>query len=205
MYASSGPQHRSVPFDNSPTSLTKSIGHANDLFQRSHQPTPCPVLSLMCVPLLHSKHSLEQQRLRGIVRSKKSNAHGRPGQSPEARQQPKALGPDIGHPSSYGPLRDAEDGQVQAPQNRQQPERHDHRTSVEGVFMAEIGPRSRCRPRGGLSPPVVLHPPALTLRVWQALHREVARKQPAHRDHRQATPVRLCLHPQRWGRLAMVC
>src|SRR5215471_17954491 len=96
VYASPGPRHRSVPFDNPPTSPAKSIGHANGLFQRSHRPTPGPVLSSMCVPLLRGKHSLEQYRFHGMGRS---NAHGRPSQSPEARQQPKVHGPDIGHPS----------------------------------------------------------------------------------------------------------
>jgi hypothetical protein len=42
-----------------PTSLAKSIGHANGLFHRPHRPTPCPVFSLMCVPLLRGKHLLE--------------------------------------------------------------------------------------------------------------------------------------------------
>jgi hypothetical protein len=38
---------------------------------------------------------------------------------------------------------------------------------------------------GDLSPPVVLHPPALTLRVWQSPHQEAARAHPSHNDRRQ--------------------
>src|SRR5215471_6060609 len=48
--ASPGPRHRSVPFDNPPTSPAKSIGHANGLFQRSHRSIAHPPVVNRTVP-----------------------------------------------------------------------------------------------------------------------------------------------------------
>ena len=78
-----------------PPSLAPSIGQAHGLCHCPPLPTPCPVCRWRWVPLVHGTHWRGQEKRRGMVRSKPP---GRPGQSPEAGQQPSVHGPDIGRP-----------------------------------------------------------------------------------------------------------